>query len=514
MNETIHTLLTRQALYQPHKLAVIFGEYRLTYRQFNARVNRLANALHSEGIKKGDKVATILPNCLELLEIYWAVAKIGAIVVPLSPMLRGSGLSRLIRDSDGVIIFTNSVLSKHLDKVREELREIPPKNFILTDSANLVGYRYYHDLVEAASDNEPAYTAVTANDPYNIIYSSGTTGLPKGIIHTHAIRYAYCTTFGLAYRITPESVILHTGSLVFNGAFLTMMPAIFLGATFILHKQFDPVAMIETVAAEGVTHSKMVPSQIIAMMNAPNFDPANMQSLEMIGSVGAPLHLEHKQKLDNYLPGRFYELYGLTEGFVTILDKNDFPQKPSSVGTPPPGFEMRIVNVDGEDCAPNEVGEIVGRGPITMPGYYKRPDLTANAIRDGWLFSGDLGYVDEDGFLYLVDRQKDMIISGGVNVYPRDIEEIIVQHPAVQETAVFGIPHDKWGETPAAAVILHEPSSISADELRQWTNERVEARFQKVDQIIIMDDFPRSVSGKTLKRIMRDPYWKDKEAKI
>ncbi|MCP4422794.1 MAG: acyl--CoA ligase, partial [Chloroflexi bacterium] len=303
MNETIHTLLTRQALYQPNKLAVIFEDYRLTYRQFNARVNRLANVLHAEDIKKGDKVATILPNCLELLELYWAVAKIGAVVVPLSPMLRGTGLSRLINDSDAAIIFTNKEFTKHLDKVREELTAVPPHHFILTDNADGNGYRYYYDLTEAAGENEPEVTAVSRDDPYNIIYSSGTTGLPKGIVHTHAIRYSYCTSFGLAYRITPESVILHTGSLVFNGAFLTMMPAFFLGATFILHKQFDPTAMIETVAAEGVTHTMMVPSQIIGMMHAPTFDAAKMQSLEMICSVGAPLHLEHKQELDGYLPG-------------------------------------------------------------------------------------------------------------------------------------------------------------------------------------------------------------------
>ncbi len=514
MNETIHTILTRHARYQPDKLAVVFEEKRLTYRQFNGRVNRLANTLLNEGIRKGDKVATILPNCLELLEIYWAVARIGAVVVPLSPLLRGKGLSRLINDSDAAIVITEAAFVKHLEPAREELTAVSPHHFILTDGPNLPGYRLYQALTAAANTTEPPATPVDRDDPYNIIYSSGTTGLPKGIVHTHAIRYAYCTSFGLAYRITPESVILHTGSLVFNGAFLTLMPAFFLGATYILHRQFDPAAMIETVAAEGVTHTMMVPSQIIAMLHAPNFSGEKMQSLEMICSVGAPLHLEHKRELDRRLPGRFYELYGLTEGFVTILDKNDFPQKPGSVGAPPPGFEMRIVNAEGAACEPNEVGEIVGRGPITMPGYYKRPDLTANAIRDGWLFSGDLGYEDEDGFLYLVDRQKDLIISGGVNVYPRDIEEIIVQHPAVRETAVFGIPDDKWGETPAAAVILHQPGSITAPELRQWINERVEARFQKVSELIIKEDFPRSVAGKTLKRTMREPYWAGKETKI
>jgi acyl-CoA synthetase (AMP-forming)/AMP-acid ligase II len=288
----------------------------------------------------------------------------------------------------------------------------------------------------------------------------------------------------------------------------------YVGATFILHRQFNAQEMIETVAREKVTHTKMVPSQIVAMLHAPNFAPPRLQSLEMGGSGGAPLHLEHKEALNRALPGRFYELYGLTEGFVTILDKNDYPAKPSSVGAPPPFYEMRIMNEAGEDVPPGVVGEIVGRGPITMPGYYKRPDLTAKAIIDGWLHSGDLGYVDEDGFLYLVDRQKDMIISGGVNVYPRDIEEIIVQHPAVREVAVFGAPDEKWGETPVASVILEEPGAVTAEELQDWTNARVEARYQKVREVVILEDFPRSVAGKTLKRVLREPFWADQDTQI
>ena len=507
------TLLPRHSVYRPDKTAVIFQDHRLTFRQLNQRVNRIANALHNLGLQKGDKLATILPNCLEQYELFWAVAKLGVVVVPLSPMLRATGLSRLLNDSDAVMVVTDLSFKAHLDAVQADLIHIPDDRFVLIDGT-AAGYRTYGELTAVSPTSEPPYTEISGEDPYNIIYSSGTTGLPKGIVHTHAIRAAYCTTFATSYRITPESVILHTGSLVFNGAFLTMMPAMFQGCPFILHPYFDPEALIETVAAEKVTHIKMVPSQIIAMMHAPNFDPARMQSLEMIGSVGAPLHLEHKQALERHLPGRFYELYGLTEGFVTILDKHDFPQKPNSVGSPPPLFEMRIVNAAGELCGPGEVGEIVGRGPITMPGYYKRPDLTAKAIRDGWLYSGDLGHVDEDGFLYLVDRQKDMIVSGGVNVYPRDIEELIVQHPAVRETAVFGIPDAKWGETPMAAVVLHQPDAISEAELLAWVNERVEARYQKLAKLVIMEDFPRSVAGKTLKRIMRQPYWADKDTEI
>jgi len=509
----IGALLPRHARYRPDHLAVVFEDHRLTYRQFNRRVNRLANALVDMGIAKGDKIATILPNCLELLDIYWAVAKIGAVVVPLSPMLRGTGLTRLLNDSDSVLVVTNASFTEILDPLRAQLPAIAADRYVLIDGEQFDGYRHYPDMLSANEDEPPA-VEINNDDPYNIIYSSGTTGLPKGIVHTHFIRANYCTGFAAAYRFTPESIALHTGSLVFNGAFLTLMPCMFVGGTFILHRQFDAVKMIETVAREGVTHTKMVPSQIVAMLHAPNFSPEALQSLEMLGSVGAPLHLEHKEALNRQLPHRFYELYGLTEGFVTILDKNDYPAKPNSVGAPPPFYEMRILDVDGNEVPPGVVGEIVGRGPITMPGYYKRPDLTANAIIDGWLHSGDLGYVDEDGFLYLIDRQKDMIISGGVNVYPRDIEEIIVQHPAVREVAVFGAPDEKWGETPVASVILIEPGAVTAEELQAWTNERVEARYQKLSDVVIMDDFPRSVAGKTLKRVMREPYWRDKGARI
>jgi acyl-CoA synthetase (AMP-forming)/AMP-acid ligase II len=317
-----------------------------------------------------------------------------------------------------------------------------------------------------------------------------------------------------SYRMTPESIVLHAGAIVFNGAFVTLMPCFFLGATYVLERQFNPQLFIEAIRRERVTHTMMVPSQVIAMLHAPNFSGEVLQSLEMILSLGAPLHKEHKDELNRHLPGRLYELYGLTEGFVTILDKFDFPNKPASVGTPPPFFEMRIVNDQGVDMLPGEVGEIVGRGPILMPGYYKRPDLTDRAIVNGWLHSGDMGYVDADGFLYLVDRKKDLIISGGINIYPRDIEEIAVQHPGVREAAVFGIPHEKWGETPLCAVILNEPGAAEEAELRDWINERIEARYQRVNTVVIMEEFPRSTAGKTLKRVMRETYWVGRETRI
>ena len=510
----VGSLVARHAQFRGSHLALVCGSTRLTFRELAARVNRAANVFQALGLQKGDKLAVVMPNSLEVLEVYWAAAQVGIVLVPLSPLLRGAALAALLTDSHASAVITSHELVAELDKIRGDMTAIPGTRWIVIGDDAPDGYRSYNVLKAAQPTTAPPVVEIDNSDLFNIIYSSGTTGTPKGIVHTHYVRAMYCTLFASAFRITPESVVMHAGSLVFNGAFVTLMPALFLGTTYVLQERFDAVEFIETVARERVTHVMMVPSQIIAVMNAPNFSAEKLASLQMLGTVGAPLHREHKERLTSVLPNVLYELYGLTEGVIVILDRNDVARKMGSVGCSEPFFEMRIVGENGRDLPANETGEIVGRSPLLMTGYYGRPDLTSQAIVNGWMYTGDMGYLDDDGYLFLVDRKKDLIISGGVNVYPRDIEEVMVTHPDVLEVAVFGIPHAKWGEAPLGAVVLKAGAAISASELKRWVNERVGARYQQLCDVVVLAEFPRNAAGKTLKRLMRDEYWKDRPDQI
>ena len=473
---SLEALTARHAHYRPRELALVHGDERLTHAELDARANRVANALLGLGLRAGDGVGIVLPNCTTLLLLYIAAMKTGIVAVPMSTLLREGALAGLLEDAGVSTVVT-----------AESLPE-------------------FESLAAAAPSTPPPAPNLPDDHPLTILYSSGTTGEPKGIVHTHRIREAYATGFASSFRIGTDSVVLHSGSLAFNGAFVTLLPALYVGCTYVLLPAFDPDGVLATLAGERVTHTMLVPTQIVSLLGRPGFDEAGLPALECLLSLGAPLLLEHKQELMRRLPRRLYELYGLTEGFVTVLDRDDVARKPGSVGVPPPLYEVRIAGADGEELPTGEVGEIVGRGPITMPGYHRRPDLTAEALVDGWLRSGDLGYVDDDGFLYLVDRKKDLVISGGVNVYPRDIEEVAVRHPDVVDVAVFGVPNERWGESPIAAIRLRPGSAVPADELRDWINERVPARYQRVREVVIVDEFPLSAAGKTLRRVIRDDY--------
>lgn len=504
-------LLAHHARYQPEAVAVVFGEQRLNWREFAARCGQLAQAMAQAGVQPGDRVATVLGNCLELLTIYWACADMGAVAVPLSPLLQCSGLQSLLQDAAPKIVFASDATQADVSAAIAAL-SVPVQMVCVAAAPTAHSYAAF----VAGCAPMPQRPQLTPEHPCNIMYTSGTTGQPKGILLTHRVRAHYATLMASIFRLAPESVVLHTGAIVFNGAYVMMMPAFAQGARYVLHGAFDARAFVAAVAREKVTHTMLVPSQIAAILDLPDLDPLQLVSLQVVLSLGAPLPLARKQALESLLPGRLHELYGLTEGFITVLDRRDTARKLGSVGVPPPFFELRIVREDGSEAEVGETGEIAGRGPLLMSGYYGQPELTAQTIRDGWLYSGDIGRIDEEGYLYLVDRKKDMIDSGGVKVYPRDIEEVIATHPDVAEVVVFGVPDEKWGETPFAVVQMKQTFGkvCTPEQLRDWINVRVAARYQRVSAVALVSSFPRNAAGKILKRELRAPYWEGRERAI
>lgn len=491
---TIQNWLTRNAKNRPEHTAIVFKEQRRSYRELNSEVNRLVRAFQAAGVTKGDRIATCLANSLEVYEIYWACAKLGAVAVPLSPLLRGKGLHSLLNNSDAKILVTTTSMVEQLEPAH--------RAFVwLVDDGS------YARRKAEQPDAEPNVERVDGAEAAHLMYSSGTTGEPKGIVISHSARALYGSVFANSFRMTPESVALHSGSLVFNGAFLMILTSMYLGATFVLEESLKPYALVTRMKEEGVSHTVMVPSQITAALAHPDFTRAQMPKLEYILSVGSPLLNEYKVELNERFSEIFYELYGLTEGFMTILDKTRAKDKLGSVGCPPPFTEMRIVDDDGRDVADGQIGEIVGRGPMLMTEYFKNPVKTAEAFRDGWLHTGDLGFKDADGFLTLTGRKKDLIISGGVNVYPVDIEEVVIQHPNVRDVAVFGVPCPERTETPVAAVVLNgDMKVVDSAGLRTWVNERLHARYQKIHDVWIVEELPRNIAGKILKAQVKQSW--------
>ncbi|MBU2550176.1 MAG: AMP-binding protein [Proteobacteria bacterium] len=488
----------------PDKEALICEDRRLTYRVLNERVNRLGNTLIEMGVKPGDKVAVLNSNCVEMVESMYAVLKAGAILVPLNYMVTGESLRVILDDSDSETLILGPAFTTEIDGLKAGLNNIPADRYICTGPDEVPGYMPYGRIMAEASPENPGVTN-EPGDIFNIIYSSGTTGLPKGIVHTHDCRFGFTITGSIEFCITSETVICNSTPLYHNGSFLFVLPTLYTGGTVVLMKKFDPRGFLELVEKEKVTHAYLVPTQYIVILAHPEFKSFDTSSLEILLSMAAPLSVKTKEEILANFNCKLYELYGVTEGAGTVLKPGDQRRKIGSVGKPLMGGSIRLVDDDMNDVPRGEVGEIVGTATIMMEGYYKKPDVTAQTIVDGWLRTGDLGKFDEEDFLFLVGRKKDMIISGGVNIYPEDIEQVMFRHPGILEVAVFAAPDPKWGETPMAAVVLKEGQAVNDEEIMTWTNKQL-AKYQRISGVAIMPDLPRNPAGKVLKRELRDQY--------
>ena len=504
-------LIVNNARYFANKAAVVCGNDRLTWAEFHRRTNKVANALIALGLKKGDKVCLLMESSIPMFELIWGTIKAGGVTAPLNSMMAQDSLARMINNSEARFVFVDQPMKGQLDAARQGLEKVTADGLFCVGGGD--GYRRPEPLVDAAPDHLPD-VVLSMSDSMNIIYSSGSTGVPKGIEHSHFARHCYSLAFGPGMKMDRFTVSICSTPLYTNGTWITMLPTVYWGGTVVLLSKFSAKAFLETVQREKCTHTFMVPTQYILIVESADLDKYDVSSMKVLLHGGQPITSKTYAQLQQKFPlAGLYETYGMTEGFITLSLPRDkeLPGKQGTVGMPIFGGDIVILGDDGKELPTGEIGEIAGWSPALMKGYYRDPERTAEMI---WLDargrtyikSGDLGRMDEDGYLYVSGRTKDMIKSGGINVFAKDIEDVFMMHPQVMEAAAIGIPHEKWVETPLLLAIMRPDATISADELKTWGNAKL-GKFQRVAGVEFRTEFPRAGHDKVLKRALRDPYW-------
>lgn len=488
------------------KPALICDQETQSWGEFDRATNRIANGLCGRGVGRGDRVVVLMRNSLEMVQVMFGALKCGAVVVPLNTSIADTAVRAMIEDCGARVVAASDEHCRRIDALRpflESVRDYLGVNAPHSDWLEVAPFR--DQQPDATLGVEPA-----DDDLCNIIYSSGTTGLPKGIEHTHRRRLDWAYDLAIALRYHGGAVTLCALGLYSNISWVGLLCTFLTGGTVVVARAFDAGEALATIERRRITHTSMVPVQFERLIAAPAFARSDVSSLQGVMCCGSPLAAGLKRALIERLGCAFIELYGLTEGVITTLAPEDARAKLDSVGKPIPGTDLRIVGEDDREVSRGAVGEIVSRGRILMAGYHHRPDADADSTwiddqQRRWLRTGDLGRLDDDGFLYVVDRRKDMIISGGQNVYPADIEAVMITHPAVAEVAVIGMPSAEWGEKPLAVIVPDTGATITASELIAWTNERV-GKQQRLGGVEFRESLPRNPNGKILKRELRHEY--------
>ena len=500
------TAIRRHAAERPRAPALTCGDNRLDWADFAAAAEQAAAAFQRHGILPGDRVAIVAAPSLAYVTLFFGGVAAGACMVPMPNKSGARTLERLIADCGPRILIVDAAAAETLADCSPDGAAVIALDSKAVGTVALDGF-----LAGAGHVPEPQ---LSGDAPFNIIYSSGTTGMPKGIVHSSEMRFRQASRD--TFMIGADSVMLLATPLYSNTTLLPLLATVFHGGHTVLMPKFDAETYLRVAEAVRATHTMLVPVQYQRIVAHPRFDDADLSTFVLKQCTGAPLPVEVKQALITRWPGRFLEVYGLTEGGCTvILDATANPDKLATVGRPAPGTDIRLIDERGNELPKGktgETGEIVGRSGLMMTGYYGRPEDTEALLwrdREGNVFfrSGDLGAFDQDGFLRIVGRKKDVVISGGFNIYASDLESELLRHPAVREAAVIGIPSEAWGETPWAVVVLHDGRSADADEIRGWANARLD-RMQQLAGVEIRAALPRSEIGKILKQELRAAYLK------
>ncbi len=504
------------------KSAISYGESHETYSDLNQRVNSLANALLDLGIKKGDRVAIVQHNCHQLIESLFASFKVGCVSVPINAKLHSNELQYVLQNSESSAVIFGQ---EFVETIVTISREIPSIKTLVSLSNPAKKVLDYEKLIAQYSSGEPRAEA-SLSDVAWLFYTSGTTGKPKGAMLTQRnLMVMTMNFFGDVYPASSEDIALHIAPLT-HGSGLYFIPMLAKGAANIIlkAKRFDPRLLCGTVMRRKVTILPfLTPTMIKLLLLSPEPDAYNLTSLRCIVYGGSPMYVEDMKAATKRFGKILIQIYGQGEAPMTISYLKKEQHLPDgngeqrrrmlSAGIARTDVEVKIFDDEDHELPPSRMGEIVVKGDIVMKGYWKDDAATAETLRNGWLHSGDVGYLDEDGYLYIMDRKKDLIISGGSNIYPREVEEIVLKHPAVQECVVIGVPDDVWGEAVKAIIVLKPGTSSSEQQIIDYSRQHM-ASYKKPKSVEFVDSIPKNAYGKVSKRELRNKYWIGRERKV
>jgi fatty-acyl-CoA synthase len=505
-------ILTLTANKFPERTAIIFENKRFTYREFNERVNQLAQALVQRGLRKGEKVAILLFNSNHFVEAYFATAKTGGIFTPINFRFAPGEVKYVLNHSDARFFLFGEEFSDLVNEIRSDLLKV--EVFIVAGEKRVKRTLDYEMLLKNSKGGETA-VRLSERDGCQLMYTSGTTGRPKGALITHG-NILWNLVNAIVGREEEEGeVSLVVGPLYHTAALnnhFTIQVA--LAGTSILIKSFEPKRVMEIIEQEKVNVISGAPAMYNLLLALPDIERYNTHSITKCTTGASILPHETKERLLKLFPNAkgIYDVYGCTEASpnIAILKARDSLRKRACVGKPVPFLEVRIVDQKDRDVSAGDIGELICRGPNVMKRYYKDRKATLEALRGGWLHTGDLGRIDEEGFVYIVDRKKDMIVSGGENIYPREIEEVLYHHPKIQDAAIIGVPDPTWGESVKAFVVLKKGETMKEEEVIEYCKKYL-ASYKKPRSVEFVEDLPRNPSGKVLKKVLKEKCHNRKE---